>query len=234
MLFKLSKRTLLAVSTFCCFALVHYSNQAFSQTAPSANQISAYTGLHKAAHEGDIKLLAELISKGADLEATDSSDRTALHIAAYASHELIVEALAAAGADMNALEYRAYDIVTIAAVANDLDVLEVALENGTSAGNVTSPYDGTALIAAAHLGHHQVVDLLIKHKAPLDHINNLNWTALMESVVLGDGGPDHLETARLLLAAGADQSIGDANGVTPLEHAKSSGYQEMVELFERY
>ena len=34
--------------------------------------------------------------------------------------------------------------------------------------------------------------------APLDHVNNLGWTALMEAVVLGDGGSDHQEVVRLL------------------------------------
>ena len=217
-----------------CFVTTSCFQVAYSQTAPSPGQIETYIGLHKAAHEGDLKGLTQLIRDGVDLELKDGSGRTALHIAAYASHEPVIEALAKAGADMDALEHRAYDIVTIAAVANDLDMLAAALEQGTSAGNVTSPYDGTALIAAAHLGHHQVVDLLIKNKATLDHINNLNWTALIESVVLGDGGQNHIETARLLLAAGADQSIADGSGVTPLQHAKSMGFKEMVELFESY
>jgi len=133
---------------------------------------------------------------------------------------------------MNALEHRAYDIVTIAAVANDLELLDLALDLGASAGNVTSPYEGTALIAAAHLGHHQVVKRLIESDAPLDHINNLHWTALIEAVVLGDGGADHIATARLLIDAGADQSIGDSDGVTAKEHASLRGYKEMLMLFD--
>ncbi len=36
------------------------------------------------------------------------------------------------------------------------------------------------------------VQHLIDAGAPLDHINNLGWTALVEAVVLGDGGPDHI------------------------------------------
>ena len=133
---------------------------------------------------------------------------------------------------MNALESRAYDIVTIASVADDVPLLKLAIAHGASAKNITSPYDGTALIAAAHLGHYEVVDILIKADAPLDHVNNLTWTALMESVVLGNGGPDHIKVARLLIEAGADQSIGDAQGVTPIEHAKSRGYSDMIQLFD--
>jgi len=117
-------------------------------------------------------------------------------------------------------------------VANDVALLESALELGNRADLVTSPYDGTALIAAAHLGHHEVVARLIEGGAPLDHVNNLGWTALMEAVVLGDGGPAHQRTVALLLEAGADASIADNAGVTPLEHARGRGFDAIAALLE--
>ena len=203
-----------------------------AQRAPTSAEIIAYDGLFKAAHEGNREALARLLAAGADVEERDGSGRTPLHVAAHASHREIVEALIEAGAEPNVLDDQAYDIVTIAAVANDHAILNVAIELGASAGNVTSPYEGTALIAAAHLGHHEIVRTLIEAGAPLDHINNLHWTALMESVVLGDGGPDHVKTARYLLEAGANKSIADRNGVTPYEHALSRGYSAMVELLK--
>ena len=55
--------------------------------------------------------------------------------------------------------------------------MRVLLANGASAKLVTSRYDGTELIAAAHLGHDGVVCQLIAAGAPLDHVNNLHWTA---------------------------------------------------------
>jgi len=174
---------------------------ASAQVAPTSIEVSKYNGLHLAAYNGDTMAASKFIDKKSDLEVRDSAGRTPIIVAAFASHEEIVRLLAEAGADINALENQAYDVVTIAAVANDLPMLDVVLELGANSGNITSPYDGTALIAAAHLGHHQVVKRLIDAKAPLDHINNLHWTALIESVVLGDGGPDHIETARLLLTA---------------------------------
>jgi hypothetical protein len=72
---------------------------------------------------------------------------------------------------------------------------------------------------------------LIEAGAPLNHINNLGWTALIEAVVLGDGGPRHVETARALIDAGADITIPDSQGVTPLAHAKQRNYGEIVALF---
>ena len=133
---------------------------------------------------------------------------------------------------MNALEHQAYDVVTIAAVADDPELMSLAIELGNDPGLTTSPYDGTALIAAAHLGHAEVVRRLIAAGAPLDHVNNLGWTALIEAVILGDGGPDHQAVVAALVQAGADRNIADRSGVTPLDHARHRGYAEIIDLLE--
>ncbi len=203
---------------------------ASAQTPPSSGQIARYDGLHLAAHDGDVAEIRRLAAAGGDLEARDGQGRTPVHVAAFASHEDAIAALAEAGADMNALENARYDAVTIAAVADDVDMLKAALAAGNRADLVTSVYDGTALIAAAHLGHAEVVRTLIAAGAPLDHVNNLGWTALIESVVLGDGGPDHRATARALLDAGADPNIPDRAGATPLGLAEARGYAAMADL----
>lgn len=207
------------------------STHLHAQSAPSQTQVAGYEGLLKAAHAGEVDDVVSLLKAGAQLEERDGAGRTPIIVAAFASNDRVVELLAKAGANMNALEHSAYDVVTIAAVANDVDMLKLVLEQGASAKNITSPYEGTALIAAAHLGHVEVVDLLISYNAPLDHVNNLVWTALIEAVVLGDGGPDHTQTVKLLLDAGADQTISDSQGVTPIEHAQSNGYKQMIQLF---
>jgi len=125
------------------------------------------------AARGDAAQIKALIAKGESPGVRDAYGRTPLHVAAYGGHHEAMRALVAAGADPNALEHDRYDIVTIAAVANDVPTLDVALALGASARNVTSRYDGTALIAAAHLGHVEVVRTLIRACAPLDHVNNL-------------------------------------------------------------
>lgn len=208
------------------------SSMAWAQTPPSPREQAAYSGLHRAALAGDVAEIRRLAQGGADPNGRDTAGRTPLHVAAFASMEAAARALVEAGADPNALEDDRYDIVTIAAVADDLDMLQTALALGCSPGNVTSPYDGTALIAAAHLGHAEVVETLIAAGAPLDHVNNLGWTALIEVVVLGDGGPAHVRTLRALVAAGANAGISDRQGVTPLAHARERGYTDMVAILE--
>ena len=203
-----------------------------AQVPPTTAERARYTGLFAAAAQGDVDAIRRLAARKADLGARDGYDRTALHVAAYLSQRSAMRALVAAGADPNALEHDRYDIVTIAAVANDLPTLQVALELGASPKNVTSRYDGTALIAAAHLGHVEIVRELIRAGAPLDHVNNLGWTALIESIVLGDGGARHTATLSALVDAGADVNLGDRRGATPLELARGRGYKEMVALLE--
>jgi ankyrin repeat protein len=188
--------------------------------------------LHKAAHHGDVSTIRELVAKEVNLEARDPEGRTPLHVAAFASQDEALRALATAGAAPNALDNQAYDIVTIAAVDNDLQFMDLALSLGAKPGNVTSPYEGTALIAAAHLGHYEIVKRLIAAGAPLDHVNNLGWTALIEAVILGDGGPDHVKTVCALVAGGADKTLSDRNGVTPLAHAQTRGYTEIIALLK--
>ena len=216
-----------------CAILLGFSVSAFAQVAPSPSELAGYTGLFAAAARGEAPRVAQLVRDGADVRARDRYGRTPLHVAAYAGKHDAMRALVMAGADPNALENDRYDIVTIAAVADDLPTLKVAIATGASAKNVTSRYDGTALIAAAHLGHDGVVRELIRAGAPLDHVNNLGWTALIESIVLGNGGARHSSTLKALVEAGANVNLTDRRGVSPLAMAKIRGYREMAAILEK-
>jgi ankyrin repeat protein len=203
-----------------------------AQVAPSAAEIAEYRGLHAAAQRGDVREIARLAAAHAQLNARDGLGRTPLHVAAHGGHREAMRALARAGADPRALDSQRYDAITIAAVRDDLATMLVAIEIGGDPRAVTSPYLGTALIAAAHLGHDDVVKALIDAGAPLDHVNNLGWTALIEAVILGDGGPRHVKTVAHLVRAGARRDIADRAGVTPIEHARRRAYAEMVALLK--
>jgi len=152
--------------------------------------------------------IERLAASKADLNARDGNGRTPLHVASFAKQRDAIRVLVKAGANINLLDKDRYDGVTIASVADDEETLRVLLASGASAKLITSRYDGTALIAAAHLGHDGVVKQLIAAGAPLDHVNNLHWTVAIESVVLVNheffGSARHQETLLSLTKAGAN------------------------------
>jgi ankyrin repeat protein len=208
------------------------ASTALAQNAPTRQELAVYAGLHEAAAKGDVAAIEQLIKDGEKPNIQDSKSRTPLHVAVYMKQYAAARALLKLGADPNRLDNDRYDIVTIAAVANDIEMLKIVLEGGASAKNITSRYDGTALIAAAHLGHVEAVKLLIAAKAPLNHANNLGLTALMEAIVLGNGDANHTATVRALVEAGCDVNVADRQGTTPLQHARRRGYVEMARILE--
>ena len=214
------------------FAGLLFQATAWAQVPPSTAEVARYSGLHAAAQRGDVAQIQRLAT-AATVNTVDSYGRTPLHVAAFAKQREAIRALVKAGADLGKLESDRYDAVTIASVADDEETLRVLLQLGASAKLTTSRYDGTALIAAAHLGHDGVVRQLIQAGAPLDHVNNLHWTAAIEAVVLGDGGKRHQSTLKALIEAGANLKLTDRHGQTPLQLAKARGYSEMVNMLEK-
>jgi ankyrin repeat protein len=94
-------------------------------------------------------------------------------------------------------------------------------------------YGGNALIPACERAHVETVKLLLTTGIDVNHVNDLGWTCLLEIVILGDGGPRHVEAAKLVLAAGADPNLADRDGVSPLAHARRKGQEEIARLIER-
>ncbi len=79
----------------------------------------------------------------------------------------------------------------------------------------------------------ETVKLLATTKGfPIDHVNRLGWTGLLDAVILGDGTEKYQQIVRILKEAGCNIHIADRNGVTSLQHAKSLGYKEIVRILE--
>jgi ankyrin repeat protein len=203
------------------------------QVPPGEDELNRYKGLHAAAASGDVESIKRLVSAGESIDSRDRHGRTPLMVASYKRNHATAQALINAGANLGALDNDQYDLLTISAVLNDLEMVNLAIAAGASTKLITSPYEGTALIAAAHLGHVEVVRALIDGEAPLDHVNNLGWTALIEAIVLGDGGPRHTAIVRTLIDGGADLNLPDGNGNTPLTLALQHGHEAIVDILRQ-
>ena len=135
------------------------------------------------------------------------------------------------GADVNVkdeTEQSAYLYAT-SEVGPDPALLELMLASGADI-QAKDSYNGTGLIRAAHRGYPEIVARLLDAGVEVDHVNRLGWTALLEAIVLGDGGPKHVETVRLLVDGGADVNLADREGVTPLAHAEEAGFDEIAAI----
>lgn len=172
----------------------------------------------------------KLLTEGVDVESRDEQNRTLLMIATYQHNIAMAELLVMAKASVNAQDNIRNSPFLYAGAAGYLDLVKLYLNHGADF-TVFNRYGGSALIPAAEKGHTEVVRLLATTPDfPVNHINNLGWTALMEAVVLGTGGKIHTEIVRILVDAGCDISIPDRDGITALEHARRRGFRDMAAL----
>jgi ankyrin repeat protein len=182
-----------------------------------------------AAERGELVKVRDLVRQGARINWRDHRGRTALLAATWRNHVAVARFLIQEGADVNAKDLIQDTPFLVAGAEGRVEILKLILAAGADLKD-TNRHGGTALIPAAHRGHVEAVKLLVATRINKDHVNNYGWTALMEAVVLGDGGPAHTEIVRMLLAAGADASIPDRDHITPLEHARKRGYDEMARI----
>ncbi len=196
-----------------------------------ASDGDAGSRLLRAAGSGDLGEVRRLLAAGALVETRDGQGRTALLLAVDANHTAIAKALLEAGASVNAQAANLDTPWLLAGARGRTEIIAMMLPRKPDL-TIRNRFGGNALIPACERANVEAVPLLIAAGIDVDHVNNLGWTCLLEIVILGDGGPRHQETARLVLAAGADPNLADRDGITPLAHARSRGQGEIARIIE--
>jgi ankyrin repeat protein len=190
---------------------------------------SADDALLRAAALGDKAAAVSALNAGAAIDARDAKLQTPLLIAIQNDNRDVAAHLIARGADINAVAANDDTPWLLAGALGRASLLAAMLETGTVDYAKRNRYGGNALIPACERGHVETVRLLLEHsEIDVNHINNLGWTALIEAVILSDGGPRHIEIVRLLLAHGADPNIADRDGISPLKHARDRRYDAIA------
>jgi len=185
--------------------------------------------LLRAARHGDLEAATEALDSGADLEARDERRRTPLLIAAAYDQVAVATLLVARGASPDALDDRHDTPWLVTGVTGSVRMLEALLPAHPDL-TIRNRFGGLSPIPASERGHVDYVRRVVRTDVDIDHVNDLGWTALLEAIILGDGGPAHQEIVRILLDAGADPLIADHDGVMPLLHAERHGYAEIAAL----
>ncbi|MDI3406173.1 ankyrin repeat domain-containing protein [Streptomyces cavernicola] len=183
-----------------------------------------------AAAQGDAAAVRAALDAGAQPDARDAQGRTALLLAASADHVDAARALVAAGADPNAQDARDDSPWLVTGVTGSVEMMRLLLPAGADL-TLRNRFGGIALIPAAERGHVDYVRALLRESdIDVDHVNYLGWTALLEAVILGDGGRNHEEIVELLITAGATPDLPDGEGVTALVHAERRGFERIAGL----
>jgi ankyrin repeat protein len=196
----------------------------------AARDMTPDSRLLSAADDGSPVAVEAALADGADLEARDARERTALLLAATQDHVDVARLLVARGADVNAVDDQRDTPFLVTGVTGSVEMLD-ALLPGRPDTSLTNRYGGVSVIPASERGHAGYVEAVLERTdIDVNHVNDLGWTALLEAVILGDGGRRQQDVVRILLANGADRTIADRDGVSALQHARDRGFTELVAL----
>ncbi len=197
----------------------------------SAQAQSNGSDFFAAVKSGDVsRLMAVLSDQHPDLELRDARGDTALLMAARQNDLKIVELLTKRGANINAMDAKRRDVLNIAISNKNPELARLALNLGSDPTLVTSVYDGAAVIYGSAKGEVEIIQMLVKAGAPVNRVNNLGWTALLEVAILGDGTEPYVEIAKVLTQAGADRAVEDKDGKTAFDHAVARGHTALAKV----
>ncbi len=205
------------------------------------------TALIAASERDDLAAVERLLKDGADVNAANDLGVTALWAASQSGNAAVVRRLLDAGAQVNAALLSGETPLMIAARGGYFEVVRQLLAKGASV-DARGTRRQTALMWAAARKHPQVVRLLLEQK-PDVHARSESWSMVMavpphgyrpynraiphgnDTALLFAARSGDLESARLLVSAGADVNDADAWGVTATMFAAHSGYGDLVEFF---
>ncbi|MFC4140268.1 MULTISPECIES: ankyrin repeat domain-containing protein [unclassified Microbacterium] len=186
-----------------------------------------------AAASGDLDRVRAALAAGADKDALDREEASAILHAARGGHLEVVRALISEGVDIDAQDQTCSNPFLFGCINDQLELVKVMAEAGADLKRLTR-MGGNGLTPAAEKGHLEVVRYLLENtRINVNLTNNLGWTALIETIILGDGGPVRQQIVELLLAHGAKPGMPDPWGTSPAELARERGFGEIVAILER-
>jgi len=221
----------------------------------NAAQVDGTTALHWAVRANDLEMTEMLLKAGASASAANQSGATPMLLAATNGNAAILERLLQAGADPNAPVTETGDTaLMMAARTGMVDAVRVLLDHGAKVNTKENWGGTTALMWAVSERHPEVVKLLVERGADVNAKSNFVPSAsgrgfegtapvaaksgqTPEEFASGWLTPlmfaareDDLESARILVQAGADVNAVGADGKGALALALFDGSYAVANL----
>ena len=214
--------------------------------ASAAAQGDGTTPLHWAAYKDDVAGAAALMKSGANVNAANDLGATPLWLASLNGSSPMVRALLQGGANPNLALLAGETPLMIASRTGNADVVDQLAKRGANL-NARAARGQTALMWAVAQKHPDVVKVLLAHGADV-HAKSETWSQMMavpphgrleynrliphggDTALLFAARVGDLESAKLLVAAGANVDDADAWGVTATTLAAHTGFSHIVEF----
>ena len=212
----------------------------------TARQADGATALHWAAHWDDAAMADVLLGAGVDVDAANDFGATPLWLACLNGSEAMVAALLAAGADANAALPSGETVLMTASRTGSPEVVRLLVSHGADLNAREHTRGQTALMWAVAQQHPDVVEALVALGADVQarsapqprrihtRTAGFNPSGVIDTV-LGSNTPilfaarqGDLDSARHLVAAGADVNDTAATGTSALVVAAHSGHTALA------
>jgi uncharacterized protein len=212
----------------------------------NATEGDGSTALHWASYRDDVESARLLLGAGAKVNAANDLGATPLWAACQNGSEAMVRLLLDAGANPNAALLLGETPLMVAARAGKTAVAELLIAKDANI-NAHAARGQTALMWAVAQKHPDVVKVLLAHGADF-RARSDEWSEVMalpphgyleynraiphgkDTALLFAARVDDLESAKLLVGAGADVNDADAWGVSATTLAAHYDFEDMVEF----
>lgn len=219
----------------------------------NAPQIDGTTALHWAVQANDLEMAELLIRAGAKVSAANRADATPMLLATINGNAAMIEKLIKAGADPNVPLSKAGDTaLMMASRTGKPDAVKVLLDHGAQVNAKETWGDTTALMWAVSERHPAVVKLLIDHGADVNAKSKFvpsasgrgfegttpaaakpgqpaeEFASGLLTPLMFAAREDDVESARLLIAAGADVNAIEGDGKDALGLAVFNGSYDLA------
>ncbi len=208
------------------------------------------TALHWAAHLNDGAMVDVLLRAGAKADVADDTGATPLYLACVNRNGVMVDKLLEAGANANAALVSGETVLMTCARTGEAAGVRALLTRGSLVNAKEPAHDQTALMWAAAQAHPEAVDALLRGGADV-RARSRSYEQTVTSEVTQRAGREELnytvprggstallfaarsgdvESARLLIAAGADVNEALPDGASALVVAAHSGHGRVATL----